>query len=123
MRWCYKTVHYELKKEGFLGSSFLDETEVEQSLNEYGQSGWELVSVTETQDGIIAIFKQPLDPVAEPITLGRAIREDDPFDDDLEEIITEHDIIERDIIENKEERVDEELNTSRNNGLRSIRIE
>ncbi len=123
MRWCYKTVHYELKKEGFLGSSFLDEAEVEQSLNEYGQSGWELVSVTETQDGIIAIFKQPLDPVAEPITLGRAIREDDPFDDDLEEIITEHDIIDHDIIEKEEEPVDEELNTSRNNGLRSIRIE
>ena len=118
MRWCYKTVHYELKKEGFLGSSFLDEAEVEQSLNEYGQSGWELVSVTETQDGIIAIFKQPLDPVAEPITLGRAIREDDPFDDDLEEIITEDDII-----ENEEDPEDEKPNTSRNNGLRSIRIE
>ncbi len=118
MRWCYKTVHYALKKEGFLGSSFLDEAEVEQSLNEYGQSGWELVSVTETQDGIIAIFKQPLDPVAEPITLGRAIREDDPFDDELEEIITENDII-----DNEEEQVDERPNPNHTNGLRSIRIE
>lgn len=60
MRWCYKTVHFGLKKEGFLGSSFLDEAEVELSLNEYGQSGWELVSIVETQDGLIAIFKQPL---------------------------------------------------------------
>lgn len=60
MRWCYKTVHFPLKKEGFLGSAFLDEAEVEQSLNEYGQSGWELTSIIETQDGVIAFFKQPL---------------------------------------------------------------
>ena len=63
MRWCYKTVHFDLKKEGFLGSAFLDEAEVEQSLNEYGQSGWELVSIVETQDGLIAFFKQPLEPL------------------------------------------------------------
>lgn len=60
MRWSYKTVHYELKKEGLLGSSFLDESEVETSLNEYGKSGWELVSMLETMDGLIAVFKQPL---------------------------------------------------------------
>ena len=60
MRWSYKTVHYELKKEGLLGSTFLDESEVELSLNEYGKAGWELVSILETQDGLIAVFKQPL---------------------------------------------------------------
>lgn len=60
MRWSYKTVHYELKKEGLLGSSFLDESEVEISLNEYGKSGWELISMLETMDGLIAVFKQPL---------------------------------------------------------------
>lgn len=60
MRWSYKTVHYELKKEGLLGSAFLDESEVELSLNEFGKAGWELVSIIETQDGLIAIFKQPL---------------------------------------------------------------
>jgi len=60
MRWSYKTVHYELKKEGLLGSSFLDESEMEISLNEYGKSGWELVSMLETMDGLIAVFKQPL---------------------------------------------------------------
>jgi hypothetical protein len=60
MRWSYKTVHYELKKEGLLGSAFLDESEIEFSLNEYGRSGWELVSILETMDGIIAVFKQPL---------------------------------------------------------------
>ncbi|MGW8194744.1 MAG: DUF4177 domain-containing protein [Desulforhopalus sp.] len=60
MRWSYKTVHYELKKEGLLGSAFLDESEIEQSLNEYGKAGWELISVLETLDGLIAVFKQPL---------------------------------------------------------------
>lgn len=60
MRWCYKTVHYELKKEGLLGGAFLDESEVEVSLNEYGMAGWELVSILELQDGLIAVFKQPI---------------------------------------------------------------
>jgi hypothetical protein len=60
MRWSYKTILYELKKEGLLGSAFLDESEIEQSLNEFGTTGWELVSMLETRDGIIAVFKQPL---------------------------------------------------------------
>lgn len=60
MRWAYKTVHYEMKKEGLLGSAFLDESEIELSLNEYGKAGWELVAVLETLDGLIAVFKQPL---------------------------------------------------------------
>ena len=60
MRWSYKTVHYELKKEGILGSAFLDEPEIELSLNQYGKAGWELVSLIETMDGLIAVFKQPL---------------------------------------------------------------
>lgn len=60
MRWGYKTVLFEMKKEGLLGGAFLDETEIEQELNEFGRSGWELVSILEMQDGIIAFFKQPL---------------------------------------------------------------
>lgn len=59
MRWSYKTVHFSLKKEGLLGSAFLDEAEIEISLNEYGKSGWELVSFMEVNDGLIAVFKQP----------------------------------------------------------------
>lgn len=62
MRWSYKTVHYDMKKEGLLGSAFLDESEIELSLNEYGKAGWELVAVLETLDGLIAVFKQPLNP-------------------------------------------------------------
>ena len=64
MRWSYKSVLYELKKEGLLGSAFLDESEIEQSLNEFGAAGWELVSMLETRDGIMAVFKQPLAKVA-----------------------------------------------------------
>jgi len=60
MRWSYKTVHFELKKEGLLGSTFLDESEVELSLNEYGKAGWELVAMVDTADGLIAVFKQPI---------------------------------------------------------------
>jgi hypothetical protein len=59
MQWSYKTVQYELKKEGLLRNSFLDEMEVEQSLNEYGQEGWELVSLYAMQDGLMAVFKKP----------------------------------------------------------------
>ncbi len=61
MRWSYKTVHYDLKKEGLLGNSFLDESEIELSLNQYGKAGWELISLLETLDGLIAVFKQPLE--------------------------------------------------------------
>jgi hypothetical protein len=61
MRWGYKTVHYPLKKEGLLGSAFLDQAEVEQSLNEYGMAGWELVALVDSSDdGLIGVFKQPL---------------------------------------------------------------
>jgi hypothetical protein len=61
MRWSYKNVHYDYKKEGLLGGTFLDETEIELSMNEFGRAGWELVSLFEVQDGLMAIFKQPLD--------------------------------------------------------------
>ncbi len=60
IRWSYKTVHYELKKEGILGGIFFDESEVEESLNEFGKAGWELVSIMEIHGGLIAIFKQPI---------------------------------------------------------------
>lgn len=71
MRWSYKTVHYGLKKDGLLGSVFLDDAEIEESLNEYGQGGWELVTMFETRDGVIAVFKQPLElPAARRLRSG-----------------------------------------------------
>lgn len=64
MRWCYKTVHYEFRKEGLLGSAFLDESEIEESLNQFGRAGWELISLMNMRDGVIAVFKQPLSDTA-----------------------------------------------------------
>lgn len=60
MRWSYKTIHFELKKEGLLGSAFLDVSEIEEVLNNYGRGGWELVSIIETGDGVMGILKQPI---------------------------------------------------------------
>ena len=60
MRWSYKTVHYDYKKEGLLGGVFLDEAEVEESMNEFGRAGWELVSLLEVQEGLMATFKQQI---------------------------------------------------------------
>lgn len=114
MRWSYKTVHYELKKEGFLGQAFLDEAEVEQSLNEYGSAGWELVSMMETQDGLIAIFKQPFQREATVQLKDKKIEQYEEITHvtDEEGLITESDIIE-----------DEESADHDNNGLNRIRIE
>lgn len=60
MRWSYKTVHFEMKKEGLLGGPFFDENEMEERLNEYGHAGWELVSLLEIKDGVIGVLKQPI---------------------------------------------------------------
>lgn len=79
MRWSYKTVHYEMKKEGLLGSAFLDESEIEQSLNEYGKAGWELVSMLETLDGLIAVFKQPLSLGLRTVPRGEGEAERQPI--------------------------------------------
>ena len=80
MRWAYKTIHYGLKKDGLLGGSFLDEEEVEESLNDYGNSGWELISLLEVRDGVIAVFKKPVDvtEVDVPIMQNEAVPEPDP---------------------------------------------
>ncbi len=57
MSWSYKTVRFDLKKDGILGSAFLDEAEIEVTLNEFGKVGWELVSFIEVEEGLLAVFK------------------------------------------------------------------
>jgi len=79
MRWSYKTVHFGLKKDGLLGSAFLDEAEIEVSLNEYGHAGWELVSCMEVSDGLIAVFKQPLSRLSVSSVETPASEETDSF--------------------------------------------
>ncbi len=68
--WKYKTVHFALKKDGILGGSFLDEAEIEQTLNNMGQEGWELVSFLDGSEGLFGVFKQMSrqpNGVAEPV--------------------------------------------------------
>lgn len=70
MCWSYKTVRFHLKKEGILSSAFLDESEIEMSLNEFGKVGWELVSFVEVQEGLMAIFKMYIGKVRETNETG-----------------------------------------------------
>ena len=58
VKWEYKNIFYPLKKEGLLGDQILDEVELEQTFNEYGFLGWELISVMNMQNGVVAIFKR-----------------------------------------------------------------
>lgn len=74
MGWAYKTIHYGLKKDGLLGGTFFDEEELEESLNDYGRSGWELISLLEVRDGVVAVFKQP---VVESTISPKAEKEED----------------------------------------------
>jgi len=129
MRWSYKTVHFELKKEGLLGAGFLDETEIEQELNDFGRSGWELISVLEVQDGIIAFFKQP---VERPSTYHQFSEEpeeknlENSFEEDRE--TSSFDFEEDAVHETAEESEDlteavENDKSLENNGIGTIRIE
>jgi hypothetical protein len=43
MKWEYKVMHMDAK--GFLGSKVVDEPGLEQKLNQFGEKGWELVTV------------------------------------------------------------------------------
>lgn len=57
--WRYITIVFEFKKNGFLGDRFIDEEEVEKTLNEQGRVGWELVSATMVHEGLLTLLKQP----------------------------------------------------------------
>ena len=59
MRWQYRTVIFEFQKDGLLGDRFIDDEEVENTLNEQGRAGWELVSATMVQDGLLTLLKRP----------------------------------------------------------------
>lgn len=87
MRWSYKTIHFELKKDSLLGSAFIDDSEMEEVLNEYGQAGWELVSLLETRDGVMGVFKQLLSGVrysnAEVVSRELETEEDIPPEEGL----------------------------------------
>ncbi len=59
MLWQYRTMLFEFTKDGLLGDKYVDDEEMEKSLNEMGAQEWELVSVSLLQDGLLAFFKRP----------------------------------------------------------------
>jgi len=60
MMWQYQTVLFEFSKNGLLGDRYMDDEEIEKTLNTLGREGWELVNVSLLEDGLLAILKQPL---------------------------------------------------------------
>ena len=58
MYWQYRTILFEFQKDGLLGDKYVDDEEVEKILNEQGEQGWELVSVTAVQEGLLTFFKR-----------------------------------------------------------------
>ena len=72
MLWKYRTILFEFTKDGLLGDRYVDDEEMERSLNELGALGWELVNVTLLQDGLLAILKRPVG--ADTVAVGPAVR-------------------------------------------------
>ena len=72
MLWKYRTILFELTKDGLLGDRYVDDEEMEKTLNEMGALGWELVNVTLLQDGLLAILKRPVG--ADTVAGGPAVR-------------------------------------------------
>ncbi len=61
MLWQYRTVLFEFTKDGILGDRYVDDEEMEKTLNELGRQSWELVNVSLLQDGLLAFLKRALE--------------------------------------------------------------
>lgn len=61
MLWQYRTVLFEFTKDGLLGDRYVDDEEMEKTLNELGRKSWELVNVSLLQDGLLAFLKRALE--------------------------------------------------------------
>lgn len=60
MLWQYRTIIFEFAKDGLLGEKYINDEEMENTLNEQGLMGWEVVSVVMVQEGILAVLKRPV---------------------------------------------------------------
>ena len=58
MMWQYRTIIFEFAKDGLLGERYIDDEEMENTLNEQGSMGWELVSAVMVQEGVLAVLKR-----------------------------------------------------------------
>ena len=72
MLWQYRTVLFEFTKDGILGDRYVDDEEMEKTLNQLGRQSWELVNVSLLQDGLLAILKRPVG--ADTVAVGPAVR-------------------------------------------------
>lgn len=59
MLWQYRTILFEFTKDGLLGDRYVDDEEMEKTLNQLGRQSWELVNVSLLQDGLLAFLKRP----------------------------------------------------------------
>lgn len=59
MLWQYRTILFEFTKDGLLGDKYVDDEEMEKTLNQLGEHSWELVNVSLLQDGLLAFLKRP----------------------------------------------------------------
>lgn len=74
MVWQYRTILFEFTKDGLLGDKYVDDEEMEKTLNQLGGKGWELVNVTLLQDGVLAFLKKPAQQertVEEPVVTAK----------------------------------------------------
>ncbi len=62
MLWHYRTMLFEFTKDGLLGDKYVDEEEMEKTLNTFGRQGWELVNAVLLQDGVLVFLKRPSEP-------------------------------------------------------------
>lgn len=49
---------FEYQKDGLLGDKYIDDEQLEKTLNDQGNTGWELIAVTPVQEGLLAFFKR-----------------------------------------------------------------
>lgn len=66
MLWQYRTVLFEFTKDGLLGDRYVDDEEMEKTLNELGRQSWELVNVSLLQDGLLAFLKRAIEEETAP---------------------------------------------------------
>ncbi|WP_028579321.1 hypothetical protein [Desulfogranum japonicum] len=70
MVWQYRTIVFEFAKDGLLGDRYIDDEEMETTLNEQGKFGWELVDVVMVQEGVLAVLKRPQETGLESAASG-----------------------------------------------------
>jgi hypothetical protein len=75
MQWRYRTILFEFAKDGLLGDKYIDDEEVEKTLNELGGRSWELVNVSLLQEGLLAILKRPAEERAPIVSTAATAKE------------------------------------------------